>query len=81
VINLLEGQINAKKVQIEIAEGLPGIFGDPTRLAQVMQNLIDNAIKFMGDQPNPKIEISQREADTAGNPIFFCKRQWYGHHS
>jgi two-component system, LuxR family, sensor kinase FixL len=36
---------------------MPFIFVDHKRYLQVMENLIDNAVKFMGDQLNPKISI------------------------
>jgi len=36
-----------------------------------MQNLIDNACKFMGDQPEPRITIGQRGTDRDGKPIVF----------
>jgi signal transduction histidine kinase len=35
----------------------------------VLQNLIDNAAKFMADQPNPRIEIKQAGEEN-GKPIF-----------
>jgi len=33
-------------------------------LREVFENLIDNAAKYMGDQPNPLIEIGKRESGT-----------------
>ena len=36
---------------------LPLAYGDGSQLAQVFQNLIDNAIKFRGDEP-PKVHVS-----------------------
>jgi len=36
---------------------MPIIFGDRTRLYEVFQNLLENAIKFSGDSENPHIEF------------------------
>ncbi|NQU20134.1 MAG: GHKL domain-containing protein, partial [Candidatus Nealsonbacteria bacterium] len=36
------------------------VFADRRRLLEVLQNLIDNAVKYMGDQPRPRIEIGSR---------------------
>ncbi|MBM4054036.1 MAG: HAMP domain-containing histidine kinase [Planctomycetes bacterium] len=55
--NLVSGQIVKSCVRIEILPNLPVVFVDKQRFIQVMQNLIDNAIKYMGDQTNPRIEI------------------------
>ncbi|MBN1591267.1 MAG: PAS domain S-box protein [Pirellulales bacterium] len=60
---LVSGQIHERQVDIEISPHLPVVFGDRTRLIEVFQNLIDNAIKYMGDQPRPKIEIGDRSDD------------------
>lgn len=54
---LVAGQILQRGVSIEIAPDMPHAYGDRTRLMEVLQNLIDNAVKFMGAQPTPHIEI------------------------
>ena len=36
---------------------MPQVYCDPGRLHEVFQNLIDNSVKFMGDQQKPCIEI------------------------
>jgi PAS domain S-box-containing protein len=77
-INLVTGHIDAQGVQVEIASGLPTVLGDQTRLTQVLQNLVDNAVKFMGDQPEPRIEIGQQGRDSEGNPIFFVRDNGIG---
>ncbi len=37
---------NGVDLKVEIAEGLPDVWGDPARLGEVFDNLIGNAIKF-----------------------------------
>jgi signal transduction histidine kinase len=56
-IGLVHGQIEAKNVLIEIHNTPAIVNGDRTRLTEVIQNLVDNAVKFMGDQPKPHITI------------------------
>ncbi len=58
--NLVDGQAKVGEVQIEISEDLPVVCGDRTRLLEVLQNLIDNAVKYMGDEPHPRVEIGVR---------------------
>jgi len=77
-VNLVTGQIDAQGVHVEVSPDLPTIFGDQTRLTQVLQNLIDNAVKFMGDQPDPRIEIGQANTDSDENPIFFVQDNGIG---
>ncbi len=60
VLQLLHGKLNQQGVEIEVAPDLPVVLGDRTRLLEVLQNLIENAIKYMGDQPSPRIEIGAR---------------------
>jgi signal transduction histidine kinase len=40
---------------------MPIVYGDRVRLREVFENLIDNAAKYAGDQPNPMIEIGTKE--------------------
>jgi signal transduction histidine kinase len=60
-VELVAGQINEQGVQVIIVADLPVVYGDRPRLLEVLQNLIDNAIKFMGNQPEPRIEIGCRQ--------------------
>ncbi len=55
--DLVAGQVLERGVEIEIQSDLPAIVGDRSHLLRLFQNLFDNAVKFMGDQTAPKIEV------------------------
>ena len=57
---LVEGQLAAHGVEVTVAADLPSVYGDRTRLVEALQNLLDNAAKFMGDQPRPHITLGVR---------------------
>jgi signal transduction histidine kinase len=55
------GRIAERGVDVDVAPALPVAYGDRVRLTEVLQNLIENAVKFMGEQPRPRIEIGGRQ--------------------
>jgi len=57
----LDGRIRPKNITMQIATDIPNLYGDRTRLREVFENLIENAVKYIGDQPNPVIEIGTRQ--------------------
>lgn len=57
-------RISDSNIEIEVLPDMPEVVADPHRLREVLQNLIENSIKFMGDQPAPLIEIGARTGDT-----------------
>jgi signal transduction histidine kinase len=54
---LVDGRLREKNITVSVQKDLPAVFGDHARLVEVMQNLLDNAAKFIGDQPHPHVEI------------------------
>ncbi len=78
VLELLHGRIYEGNILVSVAEGLPRVYGDRARLFEVLQNLIDNAARFMGDQPNPHIEIGQDGKTEDGVPILFVRDNGIG---
>lgn len=56
-VELVHGRIMERGVAVHIDSNMPVVYGDKPRLLEVVQNLVDNAAKFMGDQPDPRVEI------------------------
>jgi len=77
-LEIIHGRIDQRGITIQIQLGLPVVYGDKTRLTEVLQNLLDNAAKYMGDQKKPIIEIGMDGYDESGNPIFFVRDNGMG---
>ncbi|NJC98648.1 MAG: PAS domain S-box protein [Anaerolineae bacterium] len=75
-LGLVEGRLHEQQVQVTVEAGLPSVYGDRARLVEVVQNLVDNAAKFMGDQPDPMIEIGTRTEN--GIPVFMVRDNGIG---
>src|ERR1019366_6672774 len=56
-LELVAGRIKQCNVDVEVAADLPSVTVDRPRMVEVLQNLIDNAAKFMGSQTEPRILI------------------------
>ena len=57
VVSRLQLGQKEKEIKLDVVDILPTISCDRERMSQVFENLLVNAIKFMGDSENPKIEI------------------------
>ncbi|HEY5730562.1 MAG TPA: ATP-binding protein [Anaerolineales bacterium] len=76
-IEMLHGPITQNKIQMQVDEDLPVIHVDRQRILEVIQNLVDNAVKFMSDQPNPVVAIGQA-GELNDMPILFVKDNGIG---
>ncbi len=59
-LEALAGPIAERQVEVVVSSDLPVLHGDRARLQEVVQNLLENAIKYLGDQQTPRVEIGSR---------------------
>jgi PAS domain S-box-containing protein len=76
-VALVSERIVEKNIAVQIADDFSHVYGDQKRLLEVFQNLLENSIKFMGEQPEPRIEIGQRSEPGAA-PIFYIRDNGMG---
>jgi len=76
-MDIVHGQLESRRITVLTQPNLPAVRGDRQRMIEVLQNLIDNASKYMGDQIDPLIEIGQQGVEN-GKPIFFVKDNGIG---
>ncbi len=50
-----------RDISLSVSLDLNKVFGDQVRLREVLQNLVENAIKFSGDQERIRVEIGSRD--------------------
>jgi len=68
---LVAGSIAERGIKVEVTKMPILLHGDRPRLIEVFQNLVENAVKFMGDRAAPLVEIG---AEQAGEEIVLFVR-------
>ncbi len=75
-LHLVAGQISERGAAVTVSENRVMLSGDQPRLVEVCQNLLENAVKYMGDQPEPHIEVgAEREGKET---VFFVRDNGMG---
>ncbi len=72
----LGGQVRTDGVRIHIEEDMPPVWGDRKRLMEVMENLLRNALMFMGDQETPEVRVGARSEN--GETVYFVQDNGIG---
>ncbi len=75
-LELVAGRLSVRGVRTEVTEEPVLLYGDRLRLVEVFQNLIDNAVKFMGDQRTPRVEVGAERVD--GEIVLFVRDNGIG---
>ncbi len=68
IVQSFRPAMSEREVTIRIHDELPEVYGDPTRIGEVFQNLIENALKFT-NETGAIIEIGAHYKDD--HPTFF----------
>ncbi|MEO8361548.1 MAG: ATP-binding protein [Vicinamibacteria bacterium] len=56
-VELLQGQLREKDVEVSVTPDLPRVRVDRKRMVEVLQNLLENAVKFGMPDRTPRVEI------------------------
>ncbi len=75
-LQVLAGSLRRRQVAVTVAEMPWQWHGDPLHFGQIWQNLIENAIKYMGDQPTPRIDIGAEER--GGRLVYYVRDNGIG---
>lgn len=75
-LQLVAGHISEHGIQVTVADTQVVLYADRSRLVEIWQNLVENAVKYMGDQSEPVIGIG---VDLQGKtPVFFVRDNGMG---
>jgi len=73
----LQHQITERGIAVHVEKNLPMICGDKKQLGQAMENLVSNAVKYIGkDNPSPRIDVGTLEQDSS--KVFFIRDNGVG---
>ncbi len=72
---VVSGQLQSREITMVLPDKWPDIYGDERRLVEVVQNLVDNSVKFLGDQAEPIIELGAIEGEET---VFFVQDNGIG---
>ena len=72
----LAGRVQEAGATVTIDPELPVVLGDRVRIEALLQNLLDNALKFSRNETEPRVKIGVRRGD--GGPVVFVRDNGLG---
>ncbi|MBE3126603.1 MAG: PAS domain S-box protein [Acidobacteria bacterium] len=75
-LDLVAGRIAERGVTVKVTKEPVQLTGDRPRLVEVFQNLVDNAVKFMGRERTPCVEIGVDKV--GGETVLFVRDNGIG---
>lgn len=75
-LTVLAGILQKHRIKISIGDIPHALCGDPLHFGHIWQNLIENAVKYMGDQSQPGIEIGAKKQH--GEVVFYVSDNGMG---
>lgn len=76
IVELLHGPISKANIKVVVQENMPTCYNDKRRIGEVIQNLIENAIKFRREDVESFIEVGFTEHNRLD--VFFIKDNGIG---
>jgi signal transduction histidine kinase len=76
VLGIVAGRITERGVTVTLGDLDVTLHGDRSRLAELWQNLLDNAVKFMGNQSEPCVEMGVERR--TGEVVFYVRDNGIG---
>lgn len=76
-VDRVRGRLDEINAIVEIQTNMPIVHGDRIRLVEVVQNLVENAVKYSNHLARTRIEIGRAE-DTQQQSVFFVRDNGIG---
>jgi signal transduction histidine kinase len=77
-IDHVQGRLDVVDAIVESQRDYPVVHGDRVRLVEVLQNLIENAVKYSNPDVKPRIEIGTSNVSETGFATFYVRDNGIG---